>query len=547
LAALDIATETVIQQHGLEHAPSGLCFSADGAQLFVTAGAEQGMVLEIDSRSGQALRRLSAGHTPLSPVHRPDGSTLYVCNRFSHDVSAIDLESGRTRVRIPVPREPIAAAITPDGTTLVVANHLPSGAANGTYTGAAVSLIDTATEGVTASIVLPNGSSGLRGICVSPDGRHGYATHILGRYGLPATHLDRGWVNTNALSIIDLEAGTRLGTVLLDDVDLGAANPWGVVCTPDGTRLCVAHSGTHEISVIERLAMHEKLDGAADASSDLTFLVGIRRRVRLVGNGPRGLAISGQRVLAAMYFTNAVDVVELEPAPRDLARSIALGPERTQGPARRGERLFHDAEICFQGWHTCASCHPDGRSDGLNWDLLNDGVGNPKNAKSLVLSHDTPPAMITGVRDGALSAVRSGIRHIHFAVASDDDAEDIVEYLRTLQPVVSPYAVEGRGGKVAQRGKAVFDRAGCSLCHPPPLYTDLNSYDVGTGTGRDAGRPFDTPTLVEVWRTAPYLGDGRAATLREAIAIHDALLRAPDEPPLAGDELDDLTGFVLTL
>ena len=28
---------------------------------------------------------------------------------------------------------------------------------------------------------------------------------------------------------------------------------------------------------------------------------------------------------------------------------------------------------------SCATCHPDGRSDGLNWDLLNDGIGNPKN------------------------------------------------------------------------------------------------------------------------------------------------------------------------
>ena len=54
------------------------------------------------------------------------------------------------------------------------------------------------------------------------------------------------------------------------------------------------------------------------------------------------------------------------------------------------------------------------------------------------------------------------------------------------------------------------------------------------------------PTLVEVWRTAPYLSDGRAATLREAIEIHDALLRSTGEPPLSAEELDDLTEFVLT-
>jgi hypothetical protein len=39
---------------------------------------------------------------------------------------------------------------------------------------------------------------------VSPDGRFAYVTHTLGRYQLPTTQLERGWMNTNALSIIDV-------------------------------------------------------------------------------------------------------------------------------------------------------------------------------------------------------------------------------------------------------------------------------------------------------------------------------------------------------
>lgn len=31
---------------------------------------------------------------------------------------------------------------------------------------------------------------------------------------------------------------------------------------------------------------------------------------------------------------------------------------------------------------------------------------------------------------------------------------------------------------------------------------------------------WDTPTLREVWRTAPYLFDGRAATMEEVFEIH---------------------------
>ena len=37
---------------------------------------------------------------------------------------------------------------------------------------------------------------------------------------------------------------------------------------------------------------------------------------------------------------------------------------------RRGEILFHDASDCFERWQSCASCHPDARADGLNWDRV---------------------------------------------------------------------------------------------------------------------------------------------------------------------------------
>ena len=78
---------------------------------------------------------------------------------------------------------------------------------------------------------------------------------------------------------------------------------------------------------------------------------------------------------------------------------------------RKGEMLFNDATICFQQWQSCVSCHPGGgRLDGLNWDLVNDGIGNTKNTKSLLLAHKTPPAMIRGIRENAEAAVRAGFQ-----------------------------------------------------------------------------------------------------------------------------------------
>ena len=41
-------------------------------------------------------------------------------------------------------------------------------------------------------------------------------------------------------------------------------------------------------------------------------------------------------------------------------------------------------------------------------------------------------------------------------------------------------------------------------------------HDVGTGTANDNGS-YDTPTLVEVWRTAPYMHDGSSGTIEEVV------------------------------
>jgi cytochrome c peroxidase len=184
----------------------------------------------------------------------------------------------------------------------------------------------------------------------------------------------------------------------------------------------------------------------------------------------------------------------------------------------------------------------------LNWDLLNDGLGNPKNTKSLLLAHKTPPAMSLGVRDTAETAVRAGIKHILFSSRPEDVAAAMDEYLKSLQAVPSPCLVAGRLSKSAERGKEVFLRAGCAKCHPPGLFTDLRSYDVGTSGRFDKPTDkFDTPTLVELWRTAPYLHDGSAATLREVVTMRNSKDQHGTTSNLSNQEIDDLCAYLLSL
>jgi mono/diheme cytochrome c family protein len=395
---------------------------------------------------------------------------------------------------------------------------------------------------------------------LSPDGARLYVTHGLARYQMPTTQLDRGWVNTSALSVIDAAKAERINTVLVDDVDLGGANPWGVACSTDGRWIAVSHSGTHEVSLIDqpglldklrRIAAGEKVSGASTSAdevpNDLSFLVGLRQRVMLTGEGPRGIALAGSRVFVAEYFSDSLGVLDLAATGPRRAKSVPLGPPVTPSQTRRGEMLFHDARMCFQHWQSCASCHPDGRVDALNWDLLNDGLGNPKNTKNMLLSHRTPPAMSLGVRETAETAVRAGIRHIQFAVRPEEDAVAIDAYLKSLEPVDSPHR-EGSGlSAAARRGQRLFQRAGCAECHPWPLFSDLQHYDVATGTGREQGKTLDTPTLIECWRTAPYLHDGRAATMLEVLREANPGDRHGRTSNLTPRELSDLAEYVLSL
>jgi cytochrome c peroxidase len=105
--------------------------------------------------------------------------------------------------------------------------------------------------------------------------------------------------------------------------------------------------------------------------------------------------------------------------------------------------------------------------------------------------------------------------------------------------------VQGRLTPAAARGQRLFEseRVACAKCHPAPLYTDLKMHDVDSRGESDERTTFDTPTLVEVWRTSPYMHDGRYTTIEQLLTEgkHGHAHRLP------ADELADLVQFVLSL
>ncbi|MFP4057511.1 MAG: PQQ-binding-like beta-propeller repeat protein [Candidatus Brocadiia bacterium] len=592
VVAVDAAKGAKLAQWPVGPGPTGLALSPDGETLYVALrGADEVAVVATDS--GKVARRIAVGTRPCGLALAAKGGRLFVCNTAEATVSMVDLAEGAEKWRVKTVREPMFAALTPDESLVLVSNALPVGPATESSTGAVVSIFDAQTGRSGTRVQLPGGATNCRDIAVSPDGKWAFVVHGVSRFQVPTTQLERGWMNTAGLSVIDVAQRERFATVLLDSVDLGAADPWGLALSPDGKTLWVSLSGTHEVARIEAARLvamlggevpekYAKSLGSANTNpwraikqdpeerfglvNDLMALyfaelierfptTGRRLpyadpRLVALGRGPRGIALSpdGQQLFVPNYFGGTLTALDTERGK--LAHTVALGPQPEPDIVRRGERIFHDATLCFQHWQSCATCHPGGRMDGLRWDLLNDGMGNHKKTRSLLFSHRTSPVMSMGVRAKAEVAVRAGFKFILFAVRPEEEHEAVDAYLKSLRPEPSPHlAPDGSLSAAARRGKRLFEgQAKCAECHTGPLYTDLKPYDVGTlGPYDREGDRFYTPKLTELYRIAPYLHDGRAATLRDVLTTCNKKDEHGVTSGLSEKELDDLIAYLLSL
>ena len=107
-------------------------------------------------------------------------------------------------------------------------------------------------------------------------------------------------------------------------------------------------------------------------------------------------------------------------------------------------------------------------------------------------------------------------------------------------------------------GETVFAEIGCASCHTPSLpledgseaaaYTDVLLHDVaaadagGVPDGDASYREFRTPPLWGVSQTGPYMHNGRAFSLEEAIGAH-GLDGQFEVPPYFGAERDLLAAL----
>jgi cytochrome c peroxidase len=314
-----------------------------------------------------------------------------------------------------------------------------------------------------------------------------------------------------------------------------------------------------------------------------------------VGSAPQGIALSpdGKRLWLQVFLSRSVrvyDVSDLSIAPLPLAEVATVGEEPLAPEVLLGKQIFYrsrDPRMSKSSYLSCASCHLDGEGDNLVWDFTQRGEG---------LRDTIPLAGRAGTAHGPLhwSANFDEVQDFEHDIRGpmsglgflpDDvfhsgtvdttlgdpkaglspELDALAAYVSSLASFgKSPYRSEDPAFLASrENGRQIFlsGQTGCATCHAPPRFTDSALpaggdpllHDVGTlgpGSGSRLGGPLlgiDTPTLRGLWKSAPYLHDGSAPTLRAVLRDRNPADQHGATSQLSDAELTDLENYLLTI
>lgn len=217
--------KTLLRSYPFKETPTGLLL--DGDMAYVTTFEKTGRLEVLSLKSGQVEAVIPTGSGACYPVFDADKKHIYVCNQFANTISEIDIASRKVVRSVKVLREPLSAIFSKDGRYMFVANFLPAQRADLNVVAACVSVIDMRSFTKVKDIQLANGSNALKNMCITPDGKYIYVSHNLGRFMVPTSQLQQGWMNTSAFSIINVEKQEFEGAVLVDEPDRGGCRYMG--------------------------------------------------------------------------------------------------------------------------------------------------------------------------------------------------------------------------------------------------------------------------------------------------------------------------------
>jgi YVTN family beta-propeller protein len=537
------------------------------------ANRDGASITVIDTASRAVLRTIALPRAsqPWGIVAAPAGNRVYVSLQASSQLLQLDT-SGATLATLDLPGAPRHVAVSGNGAQLLAARFISPpqpgedtatvrGDRNGVAAGGEVWALGTAPLALQKTIVLAHSTKADsttqgRGVpnylgapAIAPDGLSAWVPSKQDNIyrGRLRDGLDLNFESTVraidsriALGTLAEDAGARIDH---DNASLASAS----VYHPSGAYLFTALETSRQIAVVDPVARRE------------LFRVD-------TGRAPQALAVSadGQTLFVANFMDRTVGVYDLKPlvgyGQNSLpvrATVVSVTTEKLTAQVLRGKQLFHDARdprLARDSYMSCASCHADAGHDGRTWDFtgLGEGLRNTialqgRAGTSHGLLHWS--ANFDEVQDfeGQIRAFAGGTGLMSDAqfnagsraqplgdrkagVSADLDA--LAAYIGSLD-AFAPSPMRNADASLttaAQAGKAVFANANCASCHGGAAFTisaDASSMrNVGTlrtSSGQRLGATLtglDVPTLRDVWATGPYLHDGRAATLADAVQAH---------------------------
>lgn len=255
-----------------------------------------------------------------------------------------------------------------------------------------------------------------------------------------------------------------------------------------------------------------------------------------LSKGVSGVAIADEEGLAVAVseFEDAVDVVDLE---KGVTKKIALGAgtQKLADSYRAGRELFYrtdDPRLAFDGV-SCASCHPDGREDGITWSTPEGPRQTPMLAGKV---HATEPYGWTRGVGNLPDYIKTTVERLGGSGIDDSELAALASYVERMPAPTMPES----DSPAVSHGFSVFMSSGCATCHVAGDGTDKTAHSFELNAGS-----YDTPTLRFVGLTAPYFHDGRYPTLKALLDDKQNEMGWPAK--LSQGDRDDLQSYLESL
>jgi mono/diheme cytochrome c family protein len=532
-------------------APEQLLLTRDGRLFATVRDANTLVAIEGTGTEGDPMRVSRVAPTAAEPIglaSNPDESTLFVASGWGHTLAAYDATTLAKGFATDVGREPRGVVVSDDGKRAFVSHAV----------GADVDVVPLEEGARSARVSMESkeivgegrfflgefpahagqGFAIVRGI--APAGRV-FVPHARIRTALVAGmgeeaasgygSVEAGPTEAFDVAVVDEDTGKPVPGWRDTDGGLACVLPRAAAATETG-ELLVACVGTGEVIGMDA--------AAANPHQAVT------RRWK-VPAGPLGLSVDDLRPRALVWsqFDHALTWITIEGRASSVLASSALA-RRAPLPevVARGRALFHSAgPRVSEDRRACASCHPDGRDDGLVWETPE----GPRNPPMLAGRLDrAAPYGWTGASKDVLSHLTKTFQRLGGTGLKGDDKKALVAYLASMKPP-APAPPDADAARL-QEGKRIFEsqEAGCAGCHGASgVGPDGLTHNVRSQASGDRRASFDTPSLRFVGGTAPYFHDGRYASLRSLLRHTRGTMGQTQR--LGPHELDALEAYVRSL